>query len=102
MYEGRSVFAQIMDRIPWRTFQKIIDKYHGDHHVTNLKTTILFRVLAFAQLARKVSLRDTFFTLNMMKSKHEGKLVGLIIIKKIMWMTQTLITRRWSIGIRIN
>ena len=74
MHEGRSVFAQIMDRIPWRKFQKIIDKYQGDYHVTNLKTTVLFRVLAFAQLARKVSLRDTIFTLNMMKSKlyHMG------------------------------
>ena len=55
MHEGRSVFAEIIDRIPWRKFQKIIDNYQGDHHVTNLKTSVLFRVLAFAQLARKVS-----------------------------------------------
>ena len=76
MHEGRNVFAQIMDRIPWRKFQKIIDKYQGDYHVTNLKTTVLFRVLAFAQLARKVSLRDTIFTL---KSKlyHMGKRTAL-------------------------
>lgn len=86
MHEGRSVFAQIMDRIPWRKFQKIIDKYQGDHHVTNLKTTILFRVLAFAQLARKVSLRDTFFTLNMMKSKlyHKGmRSASLSILRRL-------------------
>jgi len=53
---------------------KIIDIHQGDYHVTNMKTTVLFRVLAFAQIARKVSLRDTIFTLNMMKTKlyHMG------------------------------
>ncbi|MBQ9455974.1 MAG: DUF4372 domain-containing protein [Thermoguttaceae bacterium] len=50
MHDGRSVFVQIMDRVPWRNFQKIIDKYQGDHHVTNLKTSVLFHVLAFAQI----------------------------------------------------
>lgn len=50
MHEGRNVFAQIMDRIPWRKFQKIIDKYQGDHHVTNLKTSVLFRVLTSLSL----------------------------------------------------
>lgn len=74
MFDGKTVFGQIMQFVPWRTFQKIVDKYDGDVKIRTLKTHQYFRVMAFAQLAGRRSLRDTVTTLRAMKSKwfHMG------------------------------
>ena len=74
MFEGKTVFTQIMEFVPWRAFQKIIDSHGGDVKVRTLKTHQLFRVLAFAQLTNRRSLRDTVATLRAVKSKwyHMG------------------------------
>jgi len=61
MYRESPIFAQIMRFVPWQKFQKIIKTYGGDYHIKTLKTAVLFRVLAFAQLAQKRSLRDIIF-----------------------------------------
>jgi len=74
MYDTDTVFAQIMDYVPWRRFQTIVNKYRGDFEAKALKTNAYFRVLAFAQLTERRSMRDTISALQAMKSKlyHMG------------------------------
>jgi hypothetical protein len=33
MYAGKTLFAQLMDFVPWTTFAKIVARYGGDHRV---------------------------------------------------------------------
>jgi hypothetical protein len=58
MHAGKTLFAQIMDRVPWSTFDRIVDRYRGDHHVRTLPCAQHYRVMAFAQLTYRESLRD--------------------------------------------
>lgn len=58
MYVGKTLFAQIMDFVPWTTFSRIVTRYGGNHRVRKLSCTDHFRILAFAQLSYRESLRD--------------------------------------------
>ena len=58
MYAGKTLFAQIMDFLPWKTFHRIVAKHAGDYRVRTLTCAEHFRVLAFAQLTYRESLRD--------------------------------------------
>lgn len=55
---GRTLFAQLMDFLPWTTFTRIVDRHGGDRYVQLLACTEQFLVMAFAQLAYRESLRD--------------------------------------------
>jgi hypothetical protein len=58
MYLGKTLFAQVMDFLPWKTFHSIVDRYGGDHRIRKLSCAEQFRVMAFAQLTYRESLRD--------------------------------------------
>jgi hypothetical protein len=58
MNVGKTLFAQVMDFVPWKTFGRIIERYKGDAGVRTLGCADLFRVMAFAQLTWRESLRD--------------------------------------------
>ena len=58
MYIGKTLFAQLMDFLPWTTFNRIVTRYSGDRRVRTLTCTEQFRILAFAQLTYRESLRD--------------------------------------------
>ena len=58
MNAGKTLFAQVMDFLPWTTFQRIVTLYGGDHRVRTLRCTEQFRCMAFAQLTYRESLRD--------------------------------------------
>ena len=58
MYAGKTLFAQLMDFLPWTTFTRIVDRYGGNYRVRTLPCTDQFRILAFAQLTYRESLRD--------------------------------------------
>lgn len=58
MYVGKTLFAQIMSFVPWTSFRRIASRYGGDWRVRTLKFTEQFRLLAFAQLTWRESLRD--------------------------------------------
>lgn len=58
MYVGKTLFAQIMDFLPWTTFARIVARYGGNHRVRTFPCTEHFRILAFAQLTYRESLRD--------------------------------------------
>ena len=58
MNVGKTLFAQVMEFVPWKTFGRIIAKHKGDCGVRTLNCADLFRVLAFSQLTWRESLRD--------------------------------------------
>ena len=58
MNVGKTLFAQIMEFVPWTSFGRIVDRYGGDAGVRRLNCAEQFRVLAFAQLTWRESLRD--------------------------------------------
>jgi hypothetical protein len=55
---GKTLFAQVMEFVPWKTFGRIIARHNGDSGVRTLSCADLFRVLAFSQLTWRESLRD--------------------------------------------
>ena len=58
MNTGKTLFAQIMEYVPWTSFQRIIQRHGGDAGVRRLACTEQFRAMAFAQLTWRESLRD--------------------------------------------
>ena len=58
MNTGKTLFAQLMDFLPWSTFARIVARYDGDRAVRTLACAEQYRVMAFAQLTYRESLRD--------------------------------------------
>jgi len=71
---GKTLFAQLMDFLPWTTFTRITERHGGDRYVKLLACTDQFRVMAFAQLTYRESLRDIEVCLSAQSSKlyHMG------------------------------
>ena len=55
---GKTLFAQLMDFLPWKTFHRIVDRRDGDRYVKSMTCADQFRVMAFAQLTYRERLRD--------------------------------------------
>jgi len=58
MNTGKTLFAQVMDFLPWKTFHRIVARHGGDKGVRTLTCAEQFRAMAFAQLTYRESLRD--------------------------------------------
>lgn len=58
MNQGKTLFAQVMEFVPWTSFARIVTRYGGDSGVRSLPCTEQFRAMAFAQLTYRESLRD--------------------------------------------
>jgi transposase len=58
MNTGKTLFAQLMDFLPWTTFTRLVKRYDGDRYSKSLTCAEQFRVMAFAQLTYRESLRD--------------------------------------------
>ena len=78
MYLGKTLFAQLTDFLPWKTFHRIVDRCDGDRYVKSLTCAEQFRVMAFAQLTYRESLRDIEVCLSAQSSKlyHMGVPAG--------------------------
>jgi hypothetical protein len=69
MNVGKTLFAQIMEFVPWTSFARIVDRYAGNAGVRRMTCAEQFRVMAFAQLTWRESLRDIEATLAANSSK---------------------------------
>jgi hypothetical protein len=58
MFDGKFIFSQLMDFIPWRRFQTCVDRYGGDYKIQTYRCAEQLRVMAFAQLTYRHSLRE--------------------------------------------
>ena len=74
MNVGKTLFAQLMDFLPWSTFNRYVARYGGDKGVRTLTCAEQFRVMAFAQLTYRESLRDIEVSLSAQATKlyHMG------------------------------
>jgi hypothetical protein len=74
MNAGKTLFAQLMDFLPWSTFNRYVARYDGDKGVRTMTCAEQFRVMAFAQLTYRESLRDIEVSLSAQASKlyHMG------------------------------
>jgi IS4 transposase len=61
---GKTLFAQVMEFVPWTSFARIVQRYGGDSGVRTLPCAEQFRAMAFAQLTWRESLRDIEATLS--------------------------------------
>jgi hypothetical protein len=69
---GKTLFAQLMEFVPWTSFMRIVARYGGDSRVRSLNCTEQFRAMAFAQLTYRESLRDIEICLLANQSKLYG------------------------------
>ncbi len=58
MYVGKTLFAQVMEFVPWTSFARIVQRYSGNAGARTLSCAEQFRAMAFAQLTWRESLRD--------------------------------------------
>src|SRR5439155_484697 len=58
MNSGRTLFSQVMDFVPWTSFDRLVAKYGGDIRVRTLRCTEQFRAMTFAEMTYRESLRD--------------------------------------------
>lgn len=58
MHAGKFVFAQLMQFLPWKRFQRLVAKYGGDRYVKQFSCADQFLCMAFAQLTYREGLRD--------------------------------------------
>ena len=74
MYSGPLVFTQVMDFMPLKTFQRCVARYQGNFSVKHFSCLEQFRIMAFAQLTYRESLRDIEACLRAQNSKlyHMG------------------------------
>jgi len=74
MYTGPTIFAQLMQHLPWHHFDRCVVRYNGNHKVKEFKCSAHFRVMAFAQLTYRDSLRDIEACLRSVRPKlyHMG------------------------------
>jgi hypothetical protein len=66
---GKTLFAQLMEFLPWSTFTRIVARYEGDRRVRALSCAAQYRAMAFAQLTYRESLRDIEVCLSAQTSK---------------------------------
>ncbi len=74
MNTGKTLFAQLMEFLPWSTFMRIVARHGGDRAVRTLSCAEQFRVMAFAQLTYRESLRDieAYLSAQAAKLHHMG------------------------------
>ena len=74
MYAGQTIFTQVMDTLPLGRFHTCVRRYQGNHKVKRFTCLDQFRVMAFAQLTYRRSLRDIEACLRAMQPKlyHMG------------------------------
>ena len=58
MNHGRTVFAQLLDFVPFKHVEYLVEKFLANHAVRSFSAWSHFLCLAYAQLTRRSSLRD--------------------------------------------
>ena len=95
MNVGKTLFAQVMEYVPWKSFGRIIKRHGGDAGVRTLDCADLFRVMAFSQLTWRESLRDIEVCL----AANQAKLfhMGLSAVPARSTLADALNARDWLI-----
>jgi hypothetical protein len=52
---GRTLFSQVIDFVPWTSFERIVTRHGGDVRVRSLRCSEHFHIMAFAQMMYRAS-----------------------------------------------
>lgn len=69
MNRGQSVFAQLLDFVPFSHFEYLIDRYASNHGIRHFSAWTQFLCIAYSQLTRWEGLRDLVACLNSQRAK---------------------------------
>ena len=69
MNRGRTVFAQLLEFVPFSHFEHLVDVYQANKGVSTFPAWNHFICLAYAQLTRRSGLRDLIACLNAQRSR---------------------------------
>ena len=69
MNNGKYVYSQLIEFLPKRVFDNIVDKYGGNKYVKHFTCWNQLLVMMFGQLTNRDSLRDLIVTIDAHKSK---------------------------------
>jgi hypothetical protein len=69
MNTGKTVFSQVMEFFPWRTFRRRVEQYKSNYRIKNFSCADQFLCMAFAQLTFRESLRDIEACLRSLENK---------------------------------
>ena len=74
MNSGRTVFAQLLDFVPFGHFEHLVDKYQANRWTRDFTAWSHFICMAYAQFTRREGLRDLIACLNSQSAKlyHVG------------------------------
>ena len=74
MYQGQTVFSQVMGFLPQNKFRQCVNRYNGNYRVRSFTCYDQLLCMAFAQLTYRESLRDIQCCLRAMREKlyHMG------------------------------
>lgn len=74
MYQGKTIFSQVIDFIPRHKFRQCVNRYNGNKGMRTFTCMDQFMCMAFAQLTYRESLRDIESCLRSMHRKlyHVG------------------------------
>ena len=74
MYQGKTIFSQIIDFLPMHSFRQSVHRYDGNKGMKKFSCLDQFMCMAFAQLTYRESLRDIECCLRSMQPKlyHMG------------------------------
>lgn len=74
MNTGKTVFAQLLEHLPYYEFSKCVKRYNGEYKVKKFSCLSQFLSMAFAQLTSRDSLRDIVTCLRTQQNKlyHAG------------------------------
>ena len=95
MNVGKTLFAQVMEFIPWTSFSRIVKRHRGDTGVRSFSAAEHFRVMAFAQLTWRESLRDIEASLGANPSRLYG--MGFRSLVKKSTLAEANERRSWKI-----
>ena len=95
MNVGKTLFAQVMEFVPWKTFGRIIERHKGDAGVRTLGCADLFRIMAFSQL----TWRESFGDIEVCLEANQGKLfhMGIAAPPARSTLADALNLRDWRI-----
>ncbi len=96
MYEGKTLFAQIMEFVPWTSFERIVQRYCGNAGARSLSCAEQFRAMAFAQLTWRESLRAIEVSLSANTTKLYA--MGFRSAVKRSTLADANESRDWRIG----
>src|SRR5690606_27124600 len=79
MNSGKYVFSQIVEILPKRSFDRIVDKYQGNKYVKHFSCWNQLLCMVFGQLTHRESLRDLLVVIR----AHSSKSYHLGLGKKV-------------------